>query len=360
MSELKQNVIKARLEDGLSYTKIREEYGVAKSTAQDWCRAYQEKSNVPETPSNVTGYVNDNLRRFKPEKFRKTEDEVLEFINNLAPIKISPPVYRNPDASLSEYAVVFSDLHFPLQCEKSIAILLEVIEELQPKTIVINGDSCDILALSRYPKDIMNNYNLLQERVAYHQFLHKLIEISNGAKIYETSANHSSGGPESRWRRYLSERIPELGSLPEVLEILTYENIFLGPFKDYVECVDYVDLNGLHVMHGTTVRKNAGSSVLGEMEKYRTSVMMGHVHRLGSVSMRQPAIGSRKESQIRGYEIGCLCDLNPIYCLSPNWANGFAIVALGEDSFGVELVSIVDGKATISTTGRSYEAFDKN
>lgn len=355
MGSIKQQVIEAR-RNGASYRQIANEFGVAKSTVYDWVAS--ESSFTPLNPvitSKAVGYVNKNLQRVKPQKFQKTEDEIVKFLKELAPLEFPTPLYKNPNSKLSDFAVVFSDLHFPLQCEKSIKILLHTIEQLQPSTIIINGDSCDILALSRFPKDILNNYSLLEERVAYHEFLHKLIEISNGAKILETNANHSSGGPESRWRRYLSERIPELGCLPEVLELLTYENVFLGQFKEYVKCVDYVDLHGLHVMHGTTVRKTPGSSVLGEMEKYRTSVMMGHVHRLGSVTMRQPAIGNRKEKQLYGYEIGCMCDLNPIYASSPNWTNGFAIVSLGEDTFGVELVSIVDGTATICTLGTTIK-----
>jgi len=352
MENIKTQVIEARVEKGWSYTMIFDTYGVPKSTAQDWCRKAVEQPD--EQP--IVGYVKDNIKKLPSPKFKKTEDEVMDFINQLAPIKIPNFTFNKKKSEFSDYVVVCSDLHFPLQCDKSISILFQVIEKLKPSTIIINGDSCDILALSRYPKDILNNYSLMQERVAYHEFLYKLIEISGGAKIFETNANHSSGGPESRWRRYLSERIPELGCLPEVLEALSYENIFLGPFKEYVECVDYVDLNGLYVMHGTTVRKSPGSSVMGEMEKYRASIMMGHVHRLGSVSMRQPAIGLREEKQLFGYEIGCMCDLNPIYASSPNWTNGFAIIATGGDTFGVELVSVINGKATVSTLGETLVA----
>lgn len=352
----KEQVVKARIEEGLTYSKIREIYGVAKSTAQDWVSSYKKTPISLSEAVDIMGHVNDNLQRVKPAKFKKTEDEVVEFLNQLAPINLPKPKYKNPNSKLTDYALVCSDLHFPLQCDKSISIFMETVKKLQPKTIIINGDSCDILALSRYPKDIMNNYNLMEERIAYHKFLHALIEVSNGAKIYETRANHSSGGPESRWRRYLSERIPELGCLPEVLDILTYENIFLGDLQEHVECVDYVDLNGLHVMHGTLVRKNPGSSVMGEMEKFRASVMMGHVHRLGSVSMRQPAIGKRVEKQLVGYEIGCMCDLDPIYASAPNWTNGFAIVALGNETFGVELVSVVNGVSTISSLGETLTA----
>lgn len=350
---LKAQVIQAR-KDGLSYSKIKELYGVAKSTSQDWV------AKSLQTPifqkEQAIGYVNENIQRVKPERFKKTENEVLEFLNNLAPINLPSPVYQNPKVTLTDYVLVCSDLHFPLHCKASISIFFETVKRLNPSTIIINGDSCDILALSRYPKDIQNNYNLLEERVAYHEFLHELVEISNGAKIYETSANHSSGGPESRWRRYLSERIPELGCLPEVLDVLTYENIFLGKYKEYVEVVDYVEIGGIHVMHGTVVRGKSASSVIGEMEKYKTSIMMGHVHRLGSAFIRQPAIGKRKEKQHGGWEIGCMCDLNPIYASSPNWANGFAIINVGENTTGVELVNIVDGEATIAAIGATIYA----
>jgi len=347
---IQTQVVEAR-NSGKTYTEIYQEFGVAKSTAQDWVR----KSQTSGYPT-VTPYINHNLNRDGKQKFRRTEEEVLDFLEQLAPINLPGLKASVPEVERSSYAVVCSDLHFPLQCEKSVAILFETIRRLNPSTIIINGDSCDILALSRFPKDIVKGYDLLTERVAYQKFLHELISISNGATIYETNANHSSGGVESRLRRYLNERIPELAKLPEVVDMLSYENLFLGPYREYVQLVDYVDLNGLYVMHGTTVRKNPGSSVLGEMERFRASIMMGHVHRMGCVSLRQPSIGAREEHQLRGYEIGCMCDLNPIYASSPNWTNGFAIVALGEDTFGVELVSIINGAATISTLGATIVA----
>lgn len=355
--DIKQQVSLAR-HNGMTYSQIYNEFGIARSTARGWYSKYLfdlSLQDITDDSDIPVGYVNDNLQRVKPEKFKKTEEEILKFLEELAPINVLIPNYT-VKSELSDYAVVFSDLHFPLQCDKTISIIFQTIEKLKPSKIIINGDSCDILALSRYPKDIIKNYNLLEERIEYHKFLAKLVSISNGAEIIETSANHSSGGPESRWRRYLSERIPELGCLPEVIEALSYENIFLGPFKEHVKIVDYVDLGGLYVMHGTTVRKSPGSSVMGEMERFRASIMMGHVHRMGSVSMRQPAIGKRKEQQLFGYEIGCCCDLNPVYASSPNWTNGFAIVALGEDTFGVELVSVVNGEATISSLGETLKA----
>ena len=371
--DLKQQVIEARF-SGLSYGQIAEHFGVPKSTARDWVNAQLDKTFSDLTvdftydgsttkscegessyENNAIGYVNNNLQRIKPTK-KDLQIPIDEFLENLAPIQFNGLQIPRVNSHLSNYAVVCSDLHFPLECKKSVAILFETIRQLQPSTIIINGDSCDMLAVSKYPKDIQTSYSLLEERIAYQEFLATLVEISNGATLYETSANHSSGGIQGRWRRYLSERIGELGCLPEVFEALSYENIFMGQFKDIVKSVDYVDLNGLIVLHGDIVRANAGASALGMIQKLKSSVMVGHVHRLASTSVRQPAIANRKEGQHLGYEIGCMCDLNPIYASSPNWQNGFAIVCLDDDSFGVELVTIIDGKTTISTLGQTLTA----
>lgn len=358
--DVKSQVIQAR-NSGYTYNQITEEYGIAKSTARDWVNSYNDNfSGTAVDTTNFenavgTPYINNNLQRVKPSK--KDKLEIGEFLENLTPLHFSRTNISSAKSKLSNYALVCSDLHFPLQCNKSIDIFFKCVEELKPSTIIINGDSCDMLAVSKYPKDIKTGYSLLDERIQYQQFLSDLIEISNGAKIYETSANHSSDGIDGRWRRYLSERIPELSCLPEVIDVLSYENIFLGDFKNRIEMVDYVDLNGLIVLHGDIVRANGGASALGMIQKLKSSVMMGHVHRLASTAVRVPAIANRDEAQWVAYEIGCMCDLNPLYCNSPNWQNGFAIVCLGDDNtFGVELVNIIDGKASISTLGKTITA----
>jgi hypothetical protein len=249
-------------------------------------------------------------------------------------------------------------MHFPKHCERSIAVALETISQLQPKMIVLNGDTVDMLAVSRFPKDIRHNYTLLDERNAYQQFLRNLIEVSNGADIVETHSNHSGNSTDGRWFRYLSERLGELGTLPDIQEKLSYENVFLGEFKDRVSHIDYVELcSDLIVIHGDVVRKNGGYSARGMLDKYYQSLIMGHTHRLGMTAQRIPGIGQREEKQIYAWEMGCLCDLNPIYASAPNWQNGFGIVALTDEGvFGVEQVMIQNGSASIATLGCSIHA----
>jgi transposase-like protein len=358
--QVKDQVIQAR-HSGKTYSEIYKEYGVAKSTASDWYKKYienlQDQIIEDSDAPYATGYTNNNLQRDKPQKFKKTEDEVLEFLSQLAPIKVSPR-YEEPlvKTTLNDYAIVGSDFHFGCHDQKAIDIFLETVFQLKPKTIILNGDTMDFLAISKYPKDIKNQWSLQKEREEYHAFLDELINVSGGAEIFETVSNHSGQSIDGRWRRYLSERIGELASLSNITEILSYENVFMGDYKDRVKHVDYVDLNGLIVTHGTTVRGNGGASCLGEINKWGSSILHGHTHRIGSSAKRIPAIGSRPEQQLIGIEGGCLCSLDAVYATAANWQQGFNIVSLGEGTFGVEQVYINSGVANISTLGRTFKA----
>lgn len=353
---LKQQVIQSRME-GHTYGEIRGMYGVPKSTAQDWVNKWSdnEEDDLPEDEEIPQGFVNDNLQKAKPARFQKSEIEVLDFLKELAPIQISPPLRKFSTRTFSNYAVILNDLHFPKHCQKSIDVALETISRLQPMMVILNGDTVDLLSVSRFPKDIRHNYTLLEERIAYHKFLDEVLEASDGAEIYETHSNHSGNGTDGRWFRYLSERLGELATLPEVVTALSYENIFLGDYKDLVKHVDYVELcPDLVVAHGDVVRKHGGYSARGVLEKYYQSMIVGHTHRMGMTAQRIPGIGSRNEKQIYVWEMGCLCDLNPIYASSPNWQNGFGIVSIGEDgTFGVEQVLVQNGRANVVALGES-------
>lgn len=353
VNELKKDVIQAR-KNGRTYSQIRDEFGVPKSTAQDWVR-YDFQSPSPYVSC---GYVNSNFSRDRAKRFTRTEDEVLEFLQQLSPIELPEISFNNTLKSLTNYCVVGSDFHFGCSDDRAIDIFLSVIDELQPSSIVLNGDTMDFLSISKFPKDLKVQWTLEDERVEYRKFLHTLIEISNGAEIYETVSNHSGASVDGRWRRYLSDRLGELGCLPEILDTLSYENVFMGDYQNVVQHVDHVSLNGLIVTHGTTVRKGGGYSALAEIDKWKTSILHGHTHRIGSSCQRIPAIGGRPEGQLIGLEGGCLCSLDACYGTHLNWQQGFNIVSLGDepDLFGVEQVFINNGRANITTLGKTIIA----
>jgi hypothetical protein len=126
-----------------------------------------------------------------------------------------------------------------------------------------------------------------------------------------------------------------------------------------IELVDSVVIaDDLLVIHGDLVRKAGAYSARGHMEKWQSSVMHGHTHRVGQSVRRVPAMGTRPDALQRAYETGCLCRLDPTYVSAPDWANGFAIVAHDphELDYGVELVTIQRGSAVVTTLGQTVRA----
>lgn len=366
---IKQQVIKAK-QEGMSYNEIQRHYGIPRSTAFDWIKAHNSESLVEENfdmvvspfESGVEGHVNENLQREKPSRFKKTEDEVFSFLEQLTPIKVTVPQPTSYLKEANNYALVIGDMHFPKHCPKTLDIFFEVVAELKPKTIVLNGDTLDLFAVSRYPKDIRHQYSLLDERIAYQSFLTELINLTpDDSIIYEVNANHSGNDVNGRWWRYLSDRIGELGCLPEIREKLSYEEVFLGRFKDDVNLVDYVNLtDDFVIMHGDVVRKNGGYSARGMLDKFNISLMHNHTHRFGATAQRIPGIGKRPDTQVYAWENACACDLKPVYASAPNWQTGFSIIGLDEHNgsqlYSVEQVRVDNGMAHISTLGKTVVA----
>lgn len=356
-NKLKEQVVKARLEDGYSYGKIKRLFGVAKSTAQGWVAKANEEV---EEQIEITGFFHENIERQQQKIVNVSKDPELvkEFLEQLAPITYNKPIRRKLHTSATDFVMVAGDFHFPLQCDQTVDVFLQIVEEVQPKAVILNGDTVDLLAVSKYPKDIRKSYSLLEEREAYHNFLDRLLEVTGeDTVIYETSANHSGNGVEGRWWRYISANIGDLGCLPELQETLSYQNVFLGPYQQYVEYVDYVQLtDDFVILHGDVVRKNGGYSARGMYEKWQTSLMHNHTHRFGMTAQRVPALGKRPNKQFYAWENGCMCDLDPVYATACNWQNGFSIIALDGDSFGVEPVMVNNGIATVTSLGKTFHA----
>jgi transposase-like protein len=348
MNEKKAQALSLYRTGNHTFSSIGRELGVHRSTVSDWVK-------TESTYTQAIPFTNDNLTRIKETP--KIED-IDEFLSSLAPININIAKPSTTTQPCGDYAMVIGDMHFGHECEKTLNIFFETVRQLNPHTIILNGDTLDMTSISKYPKDIRLNTSLLNERIAYQKFLATLRSISPYSHVFETNANHSGDGVEGRWWRYLSDRLGELRSLPDIAQKLSYENVFLDP-KFNVELVDYVELpGGLFVMHGDVVRKHGGYSARGLLEKWFTSIIGNHTHRVGMTSQRIPSIGNRPDQIITVYENGCACSLTPIYASAPNWQNSFCIVSTDSenDIYSVEQVIIQGDKANVSTLGTTIVA----
>ncbi len=348
---------------GLSYKQIAEILDTKPSTAWDWVtgRKRNNVSMVQEFKEKIlesvlpTPYI--NVTNFKNEE--SEFEDLKDFILQLAPIEYTPPKKPQVKQTANKCALVIGDIHFGSEDWNVIDLFLQAVQELKPSTVILNGDTLDMFAISRYPKDIRQTYSLFQERQGYHKFLKLLHDITEPyqTKIYETNSNHSGDGNEGRWWRYLSDRLGELGGLPEIRERLSYSSVFL-PRDEWsrVKLVDYVEVvPGFIVMHGDVVRRHGGYSARGLFEKWFTSIMCNHTHRVGMTAQRIPSIGTQDEKIIRVYENGCGCNLKPLYASAANWQNAFSVVSYTDQDFAVETGLISNKHVSLTALGKTLK-----
>lgn len=278
----------------------------------------------------------------------------------LRPVELPAPVRATVTSTPNPFTLVIGDFHFPSHDERTCAIFLQAVAALKPSRVILNGDTVDLLAVSKYPKDarVGFTWKLRDEVHAFHGFLRELEGIGNawGMTVVETEANHSGNGTEGRWWRYLSDRCPELLGHDDAKDMLSYERWFYPKWSGITLVQEVVIADDLLVLHGDMVRGKGGYTARAHQEKWMSSTMNSHTHRQGATTRRIPARGTRGEGIYRSYEIGCACDLSPCYSRVPDWACGFAIVSHDDTSYGVELVNVTGGRANIAALGASLAA----
>ena len=231
---------------------------------------------------------------------------------------------------LSKIAIV-ADTHAPFQDSRAIALACELIADFAPDEVVHLADGVDFYAVSSFDRD-PERVTRLQEELDAAIMVNKI--IASSAK----SAEHyylESGNHEARWIRYLHKH-PEISGL----DALRFDSLLKlsetgwelgGEDREY--CAGRLVLT-----HGKRVSKHAGTSARFalENEMHQRSVIIGHSHRQGVVMESGPRL------MVGGWEVGCLCELEPEYVRHPNWQQGIAFVTTGSGhSFGVELITFV-------------------
>ena len=223
--------------------------------------------------------------------------------------------------------LVASDVHIPFQDDKAVNAFLKYAKKKQPKLIVLNGDIMDFFRLSRFTKG--EGRNPLQEITICRRFLKSLREMCPSSDIYYVIGNH-----ETRLERYVLEKAPELSTLIEdVFTILKASDFSI------TGCASLLVNNSFVFKHGTLLGNKSGLSAIKEIEKAYMSGCSGHTHRAAKFITRK---SGRKFVWL---ESGCLCDLEPEYCINPDWQQAFVEIEIaGHKVKKAKIVEIEDGE----------------
>ena len=223
--------------------------------------------------------------------------------------------------------VIGSDIHIPFQDDRAVACFVKYCKEKQPEAIVLNGDVLDMFMLSKFTKG--EGRNPLEEITMCRGLLEMIRKACPSSEIYYVIGNH-----ENRLEKYVLSKAPELASLIEdVFSIIKTEDFKIRG------CASLTINDNFVCKHGSYIGNKSGLSAIKEMENSYMSGATGHVHR-GIVYRARKA--GRKFVWI---ETGCLCDLNPEYCVLPNWCQGFATVKFKDGKvYNANFLEIEKGK----------------
>jgi hypothetical protein len=219
---------------------------------------------------------------------------------------------------------ICSDLHFGEVNHSAVERYLEHVKSVQPDKIIIAGDLLDAARLGSFDK-VPGFGDTFQDEISYARlFLRKLREVCPKSIIILLEANH-----ELRFKILIWKNVEEMSGLSgfSIPELLGLEELKIDwvPMQDgAARFVDtFVEDQGFLIGHFNTVKKGAGNTVRGLMQKYGTNIIQAHVHRLAQIYQRV------MNKQLIGIECGCLCTLNPKWVKYPDWQNGYVDIIDG-------------------------------
>ncbi|MGW6597888.1 metallophosphoesterase [Streptomyces sp. NPDC055036] len=253
--------------------------------------------------------------------------------------------------------VVISDTQIPYHDRKALKNLIQFVGEYQPDLVLQIGDLMDYPAPSRWTTGTRAEFEggvIRDSEIGKAEFCKPLREAYSGP-VEVLEGNH-----DERPRVYLSQRAPALAAEDRFYRL---ENLLDFPAYDFRLRAPWEPLGpGWTAIHGHEVKGLSmipGRTATAVARKARTSVIMGHTHRL-AVSPESGGFNG-KLSTFYGFEVGHLMDVKQAGYLKggpANWQKGFGI--LYQDRQGITPQAIpVSNDGSFIVEGQRYGASER-
>lgn len=245
--------------------------------------------------------------------------------------------------------VSLSDLQLPFVDEPLLDTVIEFISDYKPHDIILNGDILDCYEVSDFDKRPERLFNLGTEFEMADTLIRKLKRYAaKDCKIWWIDGNHEERLQRAIWRRaqdfsFLVKDIPEALRLDETC-------------AGYVPYGKHIDYLGFVFTHGNFVSSYSAYTAKRHLERYRSSGVNGHTHRLGSYS-----VTDMHGSSHTWYEQGCLCrkDLEYVRGVA-NWQQGILIGTVAGGALHPQLVHVIEtgDRRGFFAGGKHYQVRD--
>ena len=255
--------------------------------------------------------------------------------------------FQRNDTSLL-YTVV-SDVHVPYQDQHACDAVGELMRDIQPDGLVINGDFWDLIEVSKHARGSVAELEGLRIKNST-KACNDQLDAWLSAAGPQCKHNHFvDGNHESRLHRWMTTGDNAVWLDDDATDIgkrLKLEERNFVYHRGYPDA--YCRLGRLIVTHGRWTNKYCAAK---HMDAYGHAIMVGHAH------TPQMFYGSALNKQKAGYVNGHLADVESRamkYAGKPNaWCSGFALVQVEPNkTFHVTQINFAAG--TFYYGGRRY------
>lgn len=238
-----------------------------------------------------------------------------------------------PFKILAKRLLILSDIHIPYHSVSALTCAFDYAKKEKPDAILLNGDTLDFFALSRFVKDPKAR-SFAEELRAFKEFMDVLKKTFN-AKIYFKLGNH-----EERYFHFLWMKAHEIVGVEE----FELENIIKARAEgiEIIKDKRIIKAGDLNIIHG----HEFGGSVFSPVNIARGLFLRGKV---SAIQGHNHSTSEHTESNMNGeimttWSVGCLSELNPAYLPINKWNHGFAIVDIEGSNFDVRNKRIYKGR----------------
>lgn len=177
--------------------------------------------------------------------------------------------------------LILSDLHYPYHCRKYVKLATKIIKELRVDGLVQLGDAIDAFQISTYSKDPARRNFLADDIDEYKLQLNEWARhLKSGAQIHLLCGNH-----ENRLQKFVASHCRDLhGLVPDWPTLLGIDlrnksgrhKWYWHPYSKWDSC----KIGDCVLLHGFYFNQHVAATCL---QKYRSSIIFGHTHRLQAV-----------------------------------------------------------------------------
>ena len=334
------DVVQLREEEGLSYEAIATRLGLRNHQA---ARRLYAAAKGGEAPAPI----------IRPVTQRPRLSDVLDLEPRPYEVPIPRPATTKSTGKY-RHAVWWSDTHMGYEDPAALNVVLGIIKDVRPDTLIHGGDICDAYGISSFNKNPDRLGTLQDELDKARTHLHQASQLAPRARKVLLEGNHEARLTKAIWS--LPGTASELARLRAFKEAMVWPNLLRldeigwefvpGSRQPTVDI-----LPKLALKHGELARKFSGMSARAEYEKYTMSGISGHTHRLAKFYRRDLRDG---HVWIEG---GCTCRITEVeYAHHPDWQQGCVVITHSADGgwFNAQEVYIERGMAMWS--GKEFAA----